>query len=198
MKFNSRVLFSMATRLSGADPMANVRKMLNSLITTLETESSEAVSVGEKGWSFWNSINHGFGARLELESWGCSYLIRCCFVFLLTLFQWFKCFSWSREFPPLPTKFQKPSRMQPQNRRVPGRRCNIEIGVKRRCPAMRRHVRSAPPVSISSPHRPGVWCLFGAGIKIVGYQKSKFEIEWVKEKVVKVVKVLKHAYKCQK
>jgi len=41
MKFNSRVLFSMATRLSGADPMANVRKMLNSLITTLETESSE-------------------------------------------------------------------------------------------------------------------------------------------------------------
>lgn len=43
MKFNSRVLFSMATRLSGADPMANVRKMLNSLITTLETESSEAV-----------------------------------------------------------------------------------------------------------------------------------------------------------
>ena len=46
MKFNSRVLFSMATRLSGADPMANVRKMLNSLITTLETESSEAVRFG--------------------------------------------------------------------------------------------------------------------------------------------------------
>ena len=46
VKFNSRVLFSMATRLSGADPMANVRKMLNSLITTLETESSEAVLAG--------------------------------------------------------------------------------------------------------------------------------------------------------
>ena len=48
VKFNSRVLFSMATRLSGADPMANVRKMLNSLITTLETESSEAENDNQK------------------------------------------------------------------------------------------------------------------------------------------------------
>lgn len=42
VKFNSRVLFSMATRLSSnADPMASVRTMLNNLITTLEKESSE-------------------------------------------------------------------------------------------------------------------------------------------------------------
>mmetsp|Transcript_88285 Transcript_88285/g.140398 ORF Transcript_88285/g.140398 Transcript_88285/m.140398 type:complete len:651 (+) Transcript_88285:48-2000(+) len=42
VKFNSRVLFSMATRLSSnADPMAGVRTMLNNLITTLEKESSE-------------------------------------------------------------------------------------------------------------------------------------------------------------
>ena len=51
MKINSRVLFSMATRLSsasgtGADPMANVRKMLNNLITTLESESSEEPLTG--------------------------------------------------------------------------------------------------------------------------------------------------------
>ena len=79
VKFNSRVLFSMATRLSSnADPMASVRTMLNNLITTLEKESSEVPwwvagwvheSFNPRSWVFACSNRRGEPHSWNLENW---------------------------------------------------------------------------------------------------------------------------------
>lgn len=64
-----------------------------------------SVSAGEKGWSFWNSINHGFGASLELESWVLLFFNSLLFCFLLTLLNDFVMVI--QRIPPPPYKIPK-------------------------------------------------------------------------------------------